>query len=245
MDTPMLTHIPADNNRNRMTSCLYMLHISDPLTPIGGFTHSYGLETYVQKNLVNSCESAEEYLEGYLLNNFLYNDLLSAKLAWEYTRDENINELIELNNILCVSKAPAELRNASIKLGLRLIKIIEKKLRDKDIFNKYLQAVRNGECETNYSTVYGMSACLLGVPREDALCAISYGTASAIVSNCVKMIPLSQMDGQRILFNIHEKIIEIVDSAMALDKKDLGLSCIGFDIRSMQHERLYTRLYIS
>jgi Urease accessory protein UreF len=222
-----------------------MLHISDPLIPIGGFTHSFGLETYTQKNLVDSCESAEEYLESYLCSNFLYNDLLSARLAWEYTRDENINGLVELNNILCVSKAPAELRNASIKLGLRFIKIIEKKLGDKDIFNRYLHAVRNRECETNYSSVYGMSACLLGVPREDALCAISYGTASAIVSNCVKQIPLSQTDGQKMLFNIHEKIIEIIDAVEALDKNDLGLSCIGFDIRSMQHERLYTRLYIS
>jgi len=46
MDTPIL--IPTDMNR---IPFFYLLQISDPLFPIGGFTQSYGLETYVQKGL--------------------------------------------------------------------------------------------------------------------------------------------------------------------------------------------------
>lgn len=239
-------HTHTENETGKLLSCLYLLHISDPLLPIGGFTHSYGLETYVQKELVNSSVSAKNYLECYLRHNFLYNDLLAMRMAWEYAEANAIDKIQQLSSILCAAKSPRELRNASTKLGLRFLKIIkEKNLPENDFFNSFLELVRNGKCESNYSVVYGLTAYTLNIGKEEAMCAISYSTASTIINNCAKLIPISQIDGQRILFEIHDVINEIVSRVSTLDEDNLGMSCIGFDIRSMQHERLYTRLYIS
>jgi urease accessory protein len=38
---------------------------------------------------------------------------------------------------------------------------------------------------------------------------------------------------------------ETTDQVLALDRALLGVCNIGFDIRCMQHERLYSRLYMS
>ena len=43
------------------SSLLSLLHLSDPALPIGGFSHSAGLETYVQKELLHDNESAKEF----------------------------------------------------------------------------------------------------------------------------------------------------------------------------------------
>ena len=236
---------PADKADSKKSSYLQLLHISDPLLPIGGFTHSYGLETYVQKELVNSSSSARKYVIAYLKHNYLYNDLLAMRLAWEFAADNNLDRLIELNNILCASKAPMELRNASTKLGLRLIKIIEAELKNEAFFTEYLGAVKADRCQSNYCVVYGMTAFLFNIGKEEAMCAITYNTASTIINNCAKLIPISQMDGQKILFEVRKDIEEIVEKAGDLTIEELGMSSIGFDIRSMQHERLYTRIYIS
>jgi len=235
----------ADKNDSKKTSYLHLLHISDPLLPIGGFTHSYGLETYVQKELVNSSSSSKKYIIAYLKHNYLYNDLLAMRLAWEYADDKNLDGLIELNNILCASKAPMELRNASTKLGLRLIKIVEVELKNEALFKQFINAVKAEKCQSNYCVIYGMTAFLLNIGKEEAMCALTYNTASAIINNCAKLIPISQMEGQKILFEIRKDIEEIVEKAGYLTLEDLGMSGAGFDIRSMQHERLYTRIYIS
>lgn len=235
----------TDKSNNKLRSCLQLLHLCDPLLPIGGFTHSYGLETYVQKELVNSSQAAEEYLESYLKNNFLYNELLAARLAWEYTEAGDLNGIIELNNILCASKAPKELRSASVKLGLRFIKIIEKLLSENDFYKKYSEALKEDLCENNYCVVFGMAAKLFSIDKEETLCAVTYGTASTIINNCAKLIPISQMDGQKILFGSSSTMEEIITEVKKLGPEDVGMCCVGFDIRSMQHERLYTRIYIS
>ncbi len=241
----MKNNVNSDNCKSKLSSYLHLLHISDPLLPIGAFTHSFGLETYVQKALVNSSAEVKRYLLTYLGQNYIYNDLLAIRLAWEYTAEKDLEGIIELNNILSASKAPMELRNASIKLGLRFIKIIEGNLERDYFFSNYIKAVRNGLCESNYSIVYGIAAYLLDIGRDEAMCAASYGTASTIINNCAKLIPISQMEGQKILFETQPDLEDIINKAKELKLEDFGLCTIGFDIRSMQHERLYTRIYIS
>ena len=40
----------------------YLLQINDALFPIGGYSHSQGLETYIQRGLVHDEDTAREYL---------------------------------------------------------------------------------------------------------------------------------------------------------------------------------------
>ena len=47
----------------------YLLQVNDALFPIGGYSHSQGLETYIQKGLVHDEETAKEY-ELYLQKHF-------------------------------------------------------------------------------------------------------------------------------------------------------------------------------
>ena len=58
------------------TAKFFLLQVNDALFPIGGYSHSYGLETYIQKGLVHDEDSAEEFIHKRLEYNFLYNEFL-------------------------------------------------------------------------------------------------------------------------------------------------------------------------
>ena len=50
--------------KNSIDKNLFMLfQINDSLFPIGAYSHSYGLETYIQKKLVTNVDTAFEYLK--------------------------------------------------------------------------------------------------------------------------------------------------------------------------------------
>lgn len=233
------------SNIDNLQSHFLLLQVNDSLFPIGAYSHSYGLETYIQKDIVHDTATATEYIKKRLLYNFLYTDLLATRLAFDYTKANDLAKLNELEDIMEASRIPLELREASKKLGSRFIKTLTHMdvPYEQEHFKKYL-ALRKGKT-TCHPCAYGVFCACTKINREEALTNYLYAQASAMVTNCVKTIPLSQSDGQKILFSLYPTFADILNTISTADEEMLCLSTPGFDFRSIQHEYLYSRLYMS
>ena len=80
---------------------------------------------------------------------------------------------------------------------------------------------------------------------RDAAIMYGYSLLSALTMCAAKAIPLSQYAGQVALHNSFPRLVRAVDIAMTLRPEDLGISGAFIDIAAMQHETLYSRLYMS
>ena len=131
-------------------------------------------------------------------------------------------------------------------MGSRFAKTIEKlglSISEAGIFREYLDA-RKGKA-VNHCCIYGVFCAEMQIPLEEALTHYLYAQTSAIVTNCVKTIPLSQTSGQQLLSGCYGEFDEILKDVMNRSEEYLCLSAPGFDIRGIQHEKLYSRLYMS
>ncbi|HUH27220.1 urease accessory protein UreF [Gelidibacter sp.] len=225
-------------------SLIVILHISDPTLPIGGFSHSNGLETYVQQHLVRNASTTQEFVESMLKNNYKYNDGLAVKLAFEFTEQNNLDDLLKLDNECQALKAPLEVREASEKLGNRLIKIYAKLL-EEPFLNEINDLIAKKKMLGHYSVVYGSITALLKIDKEQAICAFLYNAAVAMVTNAVKLVPLGQTDGQQIIYNVQGLIEDLTLEIMNVERDLHGVCNTALDIKCMQHEHLYSRLYMS
>jgi len=223
---------------------LSLLHLSDPTLPIGGYTHSNGLETYVQEGLVFNAATAEEYIRSMLQYNLQYNDAAFASLAYDAALQQDFNALLQLDEECTALKLPREIRQASQKLGIRLIKIFSRQ-QAFPFMQQYEQAMQQSTATGHYCLVFGVYACLLQIPKPEALQAFYYNAVAGMVTNSVKLVPLGQLDGQDILHRLQPLMQELAIATLRPDRKWLGCCNTGFDIRCMQHERLYSRLYMS
>ncbi len=226
------------------STLLSLLHLTDPTLPIGGFSHSAGLETYVQNGIVNNAATAKEFITEMLTRNLQYTDAAFVSLAYDAALANDFDKLIELDDECTAVKLPSEMRQASNKLGIRLMKIFQP-IYKSDIADQYKEAIRTNIAMGHYCIVFGIYAHALGISKEDALHGFYYNAAVGFVTNSVKLIPLGQQDGQHILFSLQSLIQDLVKNTINPDKNLIGLCCTGFDIRSMQHEKLYSRLYMS
>ena len=61
----------------------------------------------------------------------------------------------------------------------------------------------------------------------------------------VKLVPLGQVAGQRLLTDLAGKVPAIVDEALSLTDVDIGGSAFGLALASSRHEMQYSRLFRS
>jgi len=234
----------ATTELGRLGSLLEILHIADPTLPIGGFSHSNGLETYVQQNLVNDAASTQAFVESMLKNNYKYNDALALKLAHEHASRGDLDGVIALDNECHALKAPREVREASQKLGVRLAKIYGLRL-DDVLMCDVLRHVSEKTVHGHYGVIYGVVTAVLEIASHQAIGSFLFNAAVSMVTNAVKLVPLGQMDGQEILFAVQQTIDELTTDVLDLDREMLGVCNAALDIKCMQHEHLYSRLYMS
>lgn len=225
-------------------SLLSLLHLTDPNLPIGGFSHSAGLETYVQKGLIHDSATAKEFVVQMVSQNLRYTDAALVSLVYNAADNHNLKEILSLDEQCTAVKLPKEMRQASHKLGLRLMKIFQP-FNKSELIDGYALAIKNQEIIGHYCIAFALYAHSLNIKKEDALSGFYYNAAVGYVTNAVKLIPLSQQSGQEILFSIQDLIAELVQQTVDPDEDLIGMCCSGFDIRSMQHEQLYSRLYMS
>jgi urease accessory protein len=84
-----------------------------------------------------------------------------------------------------------------------------------------------------------------GIDARDGLHAFFHAIAANLVSAGVRLIPLGQTDGQRVLAGLEPGVSAAVDQGLSLGIEDIGSAAPVIDLASMHHETQYTRLFRS
>ena len=209
----------------------------DPLFPIGSFTLSNGTETYTAKELVTDKETLSQLLNAYIYT-LPTGDLgFAAKAA-------SGEDITLLDNLCAASKSPFELRDGSSKLCRRFIKA-QAALCPTPRLTDYSKRIEAGECTGFHPIAIGLFIADIEADIREGLSLHAYSLLSAMANHAVKLVPLRQLDGQTALFEAMKRIPEAAEKALSVQTDDLGISGSGFELRSMQHEKLFTRIYIS
>ena len=164
-------------------------------------------------------------------------------------------KLQALDEIYGASRGPFELREGSRKLATRFEKTTDAFCEIPLLANgthgenstgraSEMHGAKTAAYQAVYFPVaYGAHCAERGIPLEECLAAFTYSQVSARVTTCVKLVPLSQSEGQRILYSLMKNFSDIVAKCFTLRENDLCRSSPGLDLRAMQHEYLYSRLY--
>ncbi|PJM72523.1 urease accessory protein UreF [Bifidobacterium primatium] len=181
--------------------------------------------------------------------------------------------LTELDELASALQSAREIREGSERMCARLIKLVDKMDAGQSAGNAgnvrsdaagrnthpddagiesrsphlstYRSLIAAGRCRGLHSIAMGLYAADHAASLRSAAVTYGYSLISALTMCAAKAIPLSQFAGQVALHDSFPNLVHAVDVAFTLKPDDLGISGAYLDIAAMQHETLYSRLYMS
>jgi urease accessory protein len=223
---------------------LRLLQFTDTAFPTGAFAHSFGLETYVAKGIVDTAGTLEAFIANTLMHAIAPSDGVACIAAAQVGADwEGLVQ--RLDRRLTAMKTVTEWREASRSLGTRFLRTATQ-LFTVPRATRYLAAIDAKQLHGHLSLAYGLICYDLTLPLPLALSAWFRHHCACLVSVGVRLIPLGQTTGQMLLARLGTTIITAVERALGQDIDDMTSFAPGQELAGIIHrDVLATRLYIS
>ncbi|WP_078544770.1 urease accessory protein UreF [Litchfieldia alkalitelluris] len=222
-----------------------LLQLCDSNFPSGAFSHSFGLETYIQEQVIVDKESFKTAISAFVDKQLVFSDGLACSLSYEILENNRgMDELLEIDRLLFVSTLAKETREGNRRIGERMAKLCLE-LYSSAPLEEFLYFIKNKQGYGHSALVFAIVGHHLQIDKEKILSAYLFASVSSLIQNAVRGVPLGQTDGQKLLVEMQVKINEAKNKIKKLTKDDLGAISPGLEIAQMRHERLPVRLFMS
>ncbi len=217
---------------------LALQQLTDSALPTGAFAHSLGFETYIDRGLVHNEETFGTWLAAFVGQQLTYSDGAAIRFLYEDV------PVAELDALLTAQLLPRQLREASIKMGTRLLEIGAEVFPSPEL-TEYRGLVGTGRAAGHQPLAFAVVARSLRVPLPEALAAYLFAAVTSLTQNAVRAIPLGQNAGQRLLRRASDDVAAAVERVGGLGLHDFGAISPGLEISQMRHERQRARMFMS
>ena len=211
-----------------------MNNIKDPLQilqiwfsssfPVGSYAYSHGLEAIIDNKLINNKNDVEEFLNALLFNGTLRNEYIFIKSIYEGK---------EINNLILSSASSKERQIEMVDMG--------------NSFRKIMKQSWDFELAENTAFTYCLTKAAIhfNIKFDYLIKFYLQSFISNLINVCVKHIPISQKDGQKLNVICINKIQDFLQKSEELNLEDIGSTFFIGDLFSIKHENLETRIYLT
>jgi len=221
---------------------LRLLHLASPALPIGAFHFSQGLEYAVEAGQVCDESSALDWIDGIAAAGLASLDLpVLHRLHAAWLADDS-GAVTHWNNFLIACRETAELREEDRHLGAALLRVLAEFGLETGLFRAKFTGREGGVA---HATSFAFACARWNVAPLSMLQTYAWAWAENQVLAAVKLVPLGQSAGQRVLYALHPRLGAYSARAVEVLDSDIGIATSLQAIASARHETQYTRLFRS
>ena len=217
-----------------------MLWLS-PAFPVGAFAYSHGLEWAVEAGDIADAPALEAWLTDLLQCGAPRNDSILFAVAYRLAAARDWPALLETNALAVALAASAERRLETTAQGSAFVAAARAAWDCEPL--RRLAAASDGRVA--YPIAVAAAAVGHGLALKTSVEAFALALVANLVSAVVRLGPIGQTGGQKILAALLPEIRALALEALGASPADLGGAAFRSDIAAMRHETQYSRLFRS
>jgi urease accessory protein len=215
-----------------------LLQLASPALPVGMYSYSQGMERAVEDGWIRDEAEAAAWIGGLLEHGQARVDVpVLARLYDAWVADDRAG-VERWSRTVHACRETSELRAEDRQTGQALARLLDS-----------LGVHRAGPwirhpC-ASLATCFSLAAVEWGIAKYEAAVGYLWSWLENQVLCAVKLVPLGQMAGQRLLWELSAAIPEWIAVGFGLSDDEIGGNAFGLALASSRHEIQYSRLFRS
>lgn len=221
---------------------LRLMHLISPNLPTGAFTYSQGMEWAVECGWLSNLDETRQWLRSVLNDSLQYLELPLLYRLYRAVENNNELEFQHWSQWMYASRETFELREEEKQRARALYSLLTK-LPESEHWTE-LQNWKSSLLKCQIAA-YALAASHWKISVNDLLLGYTWSWLENAVAAAIKLVPLGQSEGQHLLYELNQDIVNAVEHACLLDEEQIGASTPALAIASSLHENQYSRLFRS
>jgi urease accessory protein len=217
---------------------LSLLRLTSPGLPVGGFAWSQGLEWAVQASWVKDENSAGEWIAGLIEHAQPLLEIPCLARCWRAWRVGAEDEALDWGARLYLARECSEARAEERAMGMALARLLEN-----------AGEPRAARCRQaafpSYLCCFALAATSWDIPLAETCLGYLWAFAESQTVAAMKLVPLGQTAGQRILERALRVIPRAVEQGLLVQDEDIASAAFGQSLAMGLHETQGVRLFRS
>ena len=217
---------------------LRLLQLVSPSLPVGMYSYSQGMEQAVENGWIKDEAQTRDWLAGLLRHSLARLDAALLVQLYDVWARNDADAVVRWSMELTAMRETAELRTEDRQTGQALARLL-----DGLGVERAKGWVRNPHA--TFATMFALAAVEWGISKAQTIAGYLWSWLENQALCAVKLVPLGQLAGQRLLYSLAMEIPRLVEAALDLPDDEIGSSCFALTLASSRHEWQYTRLFRS
>jgi urease accessory protein len=209
-----------------------LLQLASPALPVGAYSYSQGLEAAVAAGLVDDAGAAERWIGDMLEYSVARLEAPLLLRLIESWRADDYARVNHWNGLFLAGRESAELRAETLQMGYSLRKLVT----ELEVTDEKALAHLDRLDEVTFPAAFAFAVAQWQIPAAQALVAYLWTWMENQVMAALKLVPLGQTQGQRLLLRLGARLAEIAQRASATGDDELGSFAPRLAILSSIHE---------
>lgn len=219
------------------------LQFGDSVFPVGGFAFSGGLESAIQKRVVTDTASLEAFTRT-ALEQAALGDGIAIVWAHRAAKAGDVEEVARIDRQVYARKLSSEMRTMTVRMGKKFAEMGAEVI-GAPLLKEWLAKIDAGATPGCYPVSLAVNFAAQDLPARDAFVVHQYGVASMILSAALRLMKISHVDTQRILYQLDTGADSAYEAAAAASLDDMSGFAPLIEILAAVHVKAHVRLFMN
>jgi len=224
---------------------LGVMQLSDSFFPTGIFATSNGLEFLFTEKKIQGMKDLLKIIRISMIQQIGPSDCVALANAIDSSDKNDFDKVIEADNIVFATKPIKEIRDASVRSGVQLIKCVSEFVNDNKILNQYKDNITKNNAYGVFPVAFGVCCNALKIKKEKSMIMMLYGFTVGIVGAALRLGIIQHLEGQKIIHSIKPIISQTIKEYSNKSLLEMWQFAPQVDIVQMSHEKMDSKMFIT